>query len=45
MEHGYSAPAGKQEAKKFLKQYLYPNDKICDVGAGGGTYYFLLSKS
>lgn len=44
MEHGYSTFVGKQEAKKFLKQYLYPNDKICDVGAGGGTYYFLLGR-
>lgn len=44
MEYGYSTYQGKQEIKKFLKQHLYPNNKICDVGAGGGTYFFLLGR-
>lgn len=42
MYYGCSYPQGKPEIKSFLKSKLHPNDKILDMGAGGGTYWFLL---
>lgn len=42
MKYGYSYIQGKKEVKIFLKSFLYPGDKICDIGAGSGTYYYLL---
>lgn len=39
---GQSTWVGKEQVKNFLKLYLKPGMKICDVGAGGGTYYNLL---
>lgn len=42
MQYGTSYPYGKQEIKTFLKHNLTQDAKICDVGAGQGTYYHLL---
>jgi len=42
MPYGTSWDIGKQEVKNFLLKKLPTNAKICDVGAGGGTYYNLL---
>lgn len=45
MRLGYSYPQGKREIKDFLLKRLKPNDKICDVGPGEGTYYNLLGSN
>lgn len=42
MRYGTSWLKGKKEIKIFLKQQLFPNAKVCDVGPGCGTYYYLL---
>lgn len=39
---GMSTYVGKKQVKEFLGLYLKPGMKICDMGAGGGTYYDLL---
>ena len=39
MSYGQSTPKGKQEITSFLKSKLPAGAKICDMGAGGGTYY------
>ena len=42
MYYGMSSNIGKTQIKQFLIEYLKPNAKICDMGAGGGTYQKLL---
>lgn len=42
MIEGTSTPIGKPETKWFLLPKLQPGMKICDMGAGCGTYYDLL---
>ena len=41
---GTSTWVGKEQIKQYLLPTLHPNDKICDMGAGGGMYYGLLGK-
>lgn len=39
---GQSTWVGKEAVKKFLKNYLRPGMKICDMGAGKGIYRDIL---
>lgn len=36
--HGMSSPYGKREVEEFLRPKLKVGMKICDIGAGNGTY-------
>jgi len=42
---GTSTWVGKAEIKTFLQRYLKPGMKICDMGAGSGTYYNILGNN
>ena len=42
MGYGTSSSIGKSQIKEYMQARLKNGDKICDVGAGGGTYFKLL---
>lgn len=39
---GQSTWVGKEIVRDFLKKYLQPGMKICDMGAGKGIYHDIL---